>query len=116
MRRYASTSVVKNSIQNLRSNKPSMYRNTVYPSIPISITDTYVETGFGDRLDVLARIFYKDESLWWVIASANPDTISFDSLALKAGLQLRIPSNPSLIVQLFNSLNGGSGGGGGGSY
>lgn len=44
-------------------------------------------TSEGDRIDRLARRFYGDENLWWVIADANgtlPDPIP-------AGTVLRIP-------------------------
>ncbi len=107
MKRYVSTTQFKDTSQNQKSNQPVIYRNTVYPAIPISLGDTYVETEFSDRLDILANAYYGDQSLWWIIAIANPDKISFDSLSLTPGLQIRIPINHTAIVQAFNKINKG---------
>lgn len=78
--------------------------NAVYPDIPEEADDTYVITTVGDRYDTLAYQFYKDVSLWWVIASANP-TAPTDSVVITPGIQLRIPSNPQKIVASYDSLN-----------
>ena len=53
----------------------------------------------------LADQFYNDVDLWWIIAIANPDIIRRDSLSLKGGLDIRIPTNHHLIVQHFNAIN-----------
>lgn len=76
-----------------------------YPSIPLDVNDTYVITTVGDRLDSLAYQFYKDVSLWWIIARANPDLFSKDSFALKPGLQVRIPTDYISIIDTFERTN-----------
>ena len=68
-----------------------VYRSKIYPQIPLSDNDIYVATETGDRLDSLAYQYYKDASLWWIIASAN--NIHNAPLGLKDGTILRIPQN-----------------------
>jgi hypothetical protein len=79
------------------------YRNNIYPDIPASQTDLYVITVLGDRLDLLAFNFYGDESLWWIIASAN--SLPGDSLYLEPGAQIRIPSNVPGVINEYKSAN-----------
>ena len=81
------------------------YEPLRYPSIPISENDIYVITTIGDRLDSLAYQFYNDIRLWWVISTANPGVIRKDSFLLKPGLEVRIPSNISLILEEYDNLN-----------
>tara|TARA_Y100000361_G_scaffold148459_1_gene161312 strand:+ start:1317 stop:1646 length:330 start_codon:yes stop_codon:yes gene_type:complete len=77
-----------------------------YPTnIPYSNTDVYLLTSFGDRLDTLAKKFYDDTRLWWVIAVGNPDIIRKDSISLKAGLRIRIPRNLQYARQAFKAMN-----------
>tara|TARA_R110000822_G_scaffold185605_1_gene324706 strand:+ start:37 stop:333 length:297 start_codon:yes stop_codon:yes gene_type:complete len=68
-----------------------VYRSKIYPQIPLSDNDIYVATETGDRLDSLAYQYYKDASLWWIIASAN--NIHNAPLGLIDGTILRIPQN-----------------------
>ena len=75
----------------------------VYPIITPKISDTYIITSYGDRLDNLSWEYYKDPSLWWIIARAN--NINTGSLFPKVGIQLRIPSDVELIIQEYNDLN-----------
>ena len=86
-------------------NKNRYYTTTLYPEIPPNINDIYLLTEVGDRLDVLANTYYKDNSLWWIIARANPDKIRRDGLLLKPGLQIRIPSDVENILTQFANLN-----------
>ena len=86
-------------------NKNRYYTTTLYPEIPPNINDIYLLTEVGDRLDVLANTYYKDNSLWWIIARANPDKIRRDGLLLKPGLQIRIPNNVENILTQFANLN-----------
>lgn len=81
------------------------YKNIKYPDIPLENTDIYVITNKGDRFDTLANQFYGDKSLWWIISLAN-QTLKQGSLFIPPGTQLRIPINPSSIVNEFNSING----------
>ena len=68
-----------------------VYRSKIYPQIPLSDNDIYVATETGDRLGSLAYQYYKDASLWWIIASAN--NIHNAPLGLIDGTILRIPQN-----------------------
>ena len=84
-------------------NKP-VYRTVKYPEIPLNEDDIYVTTVQGDRFDILANQYYLDETLWWIISTAN-NSLSQNSLIIPEGIQLRIPSNPSDIVNSYNNLN-----------
>ena len=83
------------------------YVNAIYPEIEISAADQYIITSYEDRLDLLAYDYYGDETLWWVISRANPDTTRRDSFFIKSGVQLRIPDESiitSLILE-FEKIN-----------
>ena len=97
-------------IKILNNNEFRYYKNIKYPPIPLSVDDVYITTTDGDRLDLLANQFYKDTELWWIISTANMDVIKRDSFALKAGLEIRIPANPSIIINNFRELNKTQGG------
>lgn len=87
-----------NNTKTLRDGR-RVYRSRIYPNIPLRDDDEYVITQEGDRLDLLAYEFYKDQSLWWIIASAN--NIHNAPLGLEAGLTLRIPQN---YIQIKNKF------------
>lgn len=78
-------------------------RNPIYPTLPLHEEDIYIVTSIGDRYDTLASQFYKDSSLWWVIASAN--NFEKASLIVQPGVQLRIPGNKTEAVRLYNEVN-----------
>ena len=69
------------------------------PYIEPSDSDIVIITEAEDRLDLLAYQFYKDASLWWVIAVYN--NLTDIDLKLEPGLQLRIPNKPSVVTRLF---------------
>jgi hypothetical protein len=77
----------------------TVYASKIYPNIPLSDSDIYVATELGDRLDTLAYYFYKDSTLWWIIASAN--NIHNAVFGLKEGTILRIPIN---YIQIENQF------------
>ena len=81
-----------------------MYATSRYPEIPLSPNDIYVYTTQGDRYDILALNYYGDSSLWWVIASGNPN-IDLMTLVIPEGVQIRIPSNFSNIIDEFGLIN-----------
>ncbi len=87
------------------NNKPRYYNHIQYPPIPLSVDDLYITTTIGDRLDLLADQFYRDTEFWWVIAMANMDNVNRASFVLKPGLEIRIPTNPRLIMKNFEKLN-----------
>ena len=82
-----------------------IYKTVKYPEIPLNVNDIYVYTTEGDRLDLLAEQFYSDINLYWIISSANPDKISFSSLFLSPGTELRIPTDLGSILFEYNKLN-----------
>ena len=81
------------------------YRGIRYPNIPVSNTDIYAITTTGDRLDLLAKQFFNDLKLWWIIAIANRDIIRRDSYSLESGLEIRIPTGINQILKEFEKIN-----------
>lgn len=97
MRKYS-------ELQILKSKDGRRYRtNPIYPTIPLSSDDFYILTSVGDRYDTLARQFYKDSSLWWIIASANNSEKA--SFVVEPGVQLRIPANKESIIAAYERIN-----------
>jgi len=96
--RYLNIPIIKSS-----SGK-QVYATSRYPEIPLSTNDIYVYTSQGDRYDLLALNYYRDSSLWWVIAIANPN-ISLGTLVIPEGVQIRIPSNAVNIINEFKLIN-----------
>jgi hypothetical protein len=41
---------------------------------------------------LLAWKYYKDQTLWWIIARANQEYIGCDSLFIEPGIRIRIPT------------------------
>lgn len=80
-------------------------KNPIYPLIEETLDDIYVETEYGDRVDILAHQFYKDASLWWIITTANPNKLKRDSFMCPPGLQIRIPLDPSPIISNYERIN-----------
>ena len=81
-----------------------LYKTVKYPIIPRRENDIYVITQEGDRYDILAKSYYQDSSLWWVISSANGN-LSQNSIFPPLGIQLRIPGDLDIIIQSYNALN-----------
>jgi hypothetical protein len=78
------------------------FRTTSYPPIPNDPSDIYMIASSEDFLDELANRFYKDTTLWWVIAQANGIR---GTLKPKSGQQLRLPGNINSIITRFNEAN-----------
>ena len=76
-----------------------------FPTIPPNTNDLYVITTVGDRLDLLSQQFYNSTEYYWIITIANPNKLNPGSLFVPSGIQLRIPTNLSLILDRFDSLN-----------
>ena len=85
--------------------KNRYYKNIEYPEIPVSENDIYIISKSTDRLDLLAKDYYNDVRLWWMISKANPNKIQRDSLFLNPGVQIRIPSDVESIYNAFEKLN-----------
>jgi hypothetical protein len=81
----------------------NVYKTTYYPSIPESADDFYITVSEVDYLDSIAKKYYGDESLWWIIASAN--NLPGYKLSIDASKQIRIPSNVSYILNQLKNLN-----------
>lgn len=90
----------KNNQKKVTNDGRTVYRSRIYPNIPLRDDDIYVATETTDRLDTLAYQYYKDASLWWIIASAN--NIHNAPFGLKDGTILRIPQN---YIQILNNFN-----------
>lgn len=91
--RYDTNSVIK-----LKDGK-RVYRSKIYPNIPLQDDDLYIVTQTGDRLDTIAHQFYGDQSLWWIVATAN--NIHKVSFTVPDGTTLRIPKNYIDILNQF---------------
>ena len=105
MNRYENIRKLRNENEFVGTIGDQYYRTNYYPEIEPQESDIYVETEFGDRLDLLANRFYGDTSLYWIILISNPNVLSFGSLFPPVGAQLRIPANVSGIVSSYNQLN-----------
>lgn len=95
--RYQFTPVYK------RWDGKNVYRTTYYPIIPESESDFYITANESDYLDSLAKKYYGDETLWWIIARAN-DLPGY-KLSVTTNKQLRIPGNISVIMNRLKELN-----------
>jgi hypothetical protein len=98
MSRYSNTNILKTQ------NNTPYYQSVIYPNIPLDISDIYVITTVGDRLDYLAYQYYRDSELYWIISTAN-NNVTKGSLFPAPGTQLRIPTNISDILNQYNQLN-----------
>lgn len=105
MNRYSDIEEIKNTNKNVGTLGTAYYKPNFYPEIPLSENDIYIITDFGDRLDLLADQFYGDVTLYWIISSANPNKLSFGSLFITEGTQLRIPTNTNEIIRSYQILN-----------
>ena len=79
------------------------YEQTLYPKRDEAENDIYITARVGDRLDMYAHRFYRDTSLWWVIAQANE--LSDGSLSVEPGKQIRIPQNLQKILSDLEFIN-----------
>jgi phage tail protein X len=98
MNRYQDIPIIKTA------DGKRVYATSRYPEIPLSPNDIYVYTTQGDRYDILALNYYGDSSLWWIIESGNPN-IDLMTLVIPEGVQIRIPSNFSNIIDEFGLIN-----------
>jgi nucleoid-associated protein YgaU len=98
MNRYDNSTILKTE------DKKPYFKGKFYPNIPLSSSDVYVITTVGDRLDSLAYSYYRDSTLWWVIAAAN-NNITKGLLHPTPGTQLRIPVNISDVITQYNNFN-----------
>ena len=77
--------------------KDGKYSTTRYPDIKERPDDIIMEVKYGDRLDLLAVKYYKDGSLWWIIAKAN--ALPGDSYYINLEQKIRIPVDYLNIIK-----------------
>lgn len=92
-----------NIFKQFRWDGKQVFVTTNYPDIPISDSDIYIISNETDYLDTLAYKYYKDPSLWFLIALAN--NIGKGRLSVEPGLQLRIPMNITKWLSDFERVN-----------
>tara|TARA_R100000951_G_C2624351_1_gene175526 strand:- start:570 stop:872 length:303 start_codon:yes stop_codon:yes gene_type:complete len=93
-----------NNTSNITSDSKPAKGTTVYNVPAESVDDIYLISTLGDRFDILAQEYYKDSSLWYIIAAANP-SIRKDTLVIEPGIQLRIPLPLSKVLAKLRSDN-----------
>ena len=96
MSRYESNKIIRSK------NSNRVYKSNVYPKIERSVTDIYIITRSGDRLDLLANKYYNDQNLWWIIAVAN--NLGRSGLIVPPAKQLRIPTEVANILSEYQEL------------
>ena len=80
-----------------------VFKPTIYPRITIRDSDIFIYPRFGDRLDNLAYKYYKDVSLWWIIAKAN--NLDSAHIGLDVDKQIRIPIEIEPILNQLKELS-----------
>ena len=76
----------------LLTGRDGITRETIMPRGRYSQSMTVVDYVWeeDDRVDLIAAQVYGDETMWWVIARANPEIL--DWTELPAGRIVRVPS------------------------
>ena len=103
MNRYQDIKILRNENRFVGTIGDKYYNTVFYPEVGARESDIYVETEWGDRLDLLANQFYND--VYWIISIRNPEKINYGSLYLTPGSQLAIPIDISGIISSYNNLN-----------
>lgn len=98
MNRYNQTN---NNVFNRYDGK-RVFKTTRYPKIPYNYDDIYVIASETDYLDTMAQKYYKDPTLWWILAQANGIKAT---LKAPTGKQMRIPRRLDLILSNFSKAN-----------
>ena len=96
--RYTYTKTLNES----ETNKSYM-ESTIYPNIKASDADLYVISEAGDRLDLLAKKYYGNTNMWWIIAVAN--NLNDANFFVEPGIQLRIPNDLNSITNNLERIN-----------
>ena len=92
-----------NGILSSVDTKKQYLESTIYPKIKPTDDDLYIISEAGDRLDLLAHKYYGDQTMWWIIATAN--NINDATFYVEAGRQLRIPSDTNKILNDLRKIN-----------
>jgi len=99
--RYRETDIKSYAADN--NDNRRVYQTTLFPQIQQDDSDVFITSKTGDRLDLLAYQFYKDVTLWWIIAQAN--AIGKGTMNIEPGQQLRIPKNIPTIMADLETIN-----------
>ena len=78
------------------------YSTIIYPKIDRNVDDVYIMARYGDRLDNLAYEYYRDVTLWWIIAQANG--LGHGTMGVSPGKQIRIPMDTDKILNDFDNI------------
>jgi len=89
MQRYKDTQLVKNE------DGKRNYETTYWPNYPVTDEDIFVISKRGDRLDIYAYEFYRDSTLWVILATAN--NLANGTLVIEPNTRIRIPSPENII-------------------
>ena len=103
MNRYETIQEIRNKNPYVGTIGDEYYDTVYYPEVGASEEDIYVETEFGDRLDLLANKYYGHVNYWWIIAQAN--SLVNGNFGIKPGTYLRIPSDVSGVIKKYEELN-----------
>ena len=79
------------------------YDSTLFPKVIRKSSDTIIIAKSTDRLDLMAHKYYRDRTLWWVIALAN--NLPGDSFFIEPGTQIFIPRDVTRITNEMRILN-----------
>jgi len=94
---------IYSEILKTKETKKQYLESTIYPTIKATDSDFYIISEQGDRLDILSKKYYNDSTLWWIIATAN--NLNDATLSIEPGIQLRIPSDVSTILNDLQKIN-----------
>lgn len=94
MSRYSTSRIIKDE------NGKRHFNTIILPNVADS-TDIFIQTTSIERLDKLALTFYEDETLWWVIATANG--LGKGTYMVPAETRLRIPNKTNLQQVIINT-------------
>ena len=98
MTRYSTEHNIKS-----RSDGKKFFGTRLYPNIPPNDSDILYITDETDFLDTLAFKFYKDATMWWIIALTN--NLGNGRMSIPVGTQLRIPTRVESILEEYNKIN-----------
>ena len=105
MDRYQDIKILRNEDRFVGTIGDKYYNTVFYPEVGARESDIYVETEWGDRLDLLANQFYNNVTLWWIISIRNPNKVNFGSVFLTPGSIIAIPVDIGGIVDSYVNLN-----------
>lgn len=91
MRRYINSEILKNE------DGKRFFASQYIPEFPESDRDIFIMSKSSDRFDNLAFKYYRDQTLWWVIAKAN--NLINGHLTPGPNIHLRIPDPTNEIFQ-----------------